>query len=378
MLKKGFKPPPEMVKKIWDWVLTRYASQVYLNTNNPEIKELSKKDFVSPKYDFITTIPLDLENWYVKEWDYLNVNVLIFAEQDPEYFGLYNYKTNTIEIIFDNNWLDPSTIHQYERIKASIHRNIEHEVAHLGQFLFKNFGLPSKNISNTDYSPEGQHKKTFEEKNYNLRDIEFYPILNDAKIELKRYLQKWPDMKDEIFRWFLGFPPSDKLTWFLPSNMKSAPRMFFEELKQEPKKWQKAVKELYKSVKEASMRIAKRAEKELKQYILSIKPTDSQLQFFITEQGLKYQGFDNPPNLLNMNRDQELNYRLGVMDAFEYALNEIKNLQEKYDFSIVEDDFNYKLERNLISTSDVIIQTDDLYVVNQLKNHPIVRKIVPA
>ena len=253
--KRAFQAPEHMVDLIWNWVLSRYASVVYQNTQDPELKRKSGNDCGFNTFsDFTTTIPLSLNGWKynskefqdaLKFWD-TKVKVSLFVSDAPEYYGLYNDYNNSIDIVLYSSWLNP-TINEYEKNKLSIHKTIIHELQHLGQYIFKHFkslkdigGIPSRSISNKNYSPEGQENVSYEEKPYHLRDIEFYPILNDAKIEMKSQIDKWPQLKNEIFKRYIGLIPS-----FHPSE----PQLFLQDLKQnEPDKWNKAVKFLYKEI----------------------------------------------------------------------------------------------------------------------------------
>lgn len=373
-----FQAPPEMVKRIWEWVLPRYAALVYQNTNDINLKEAAGRDcdFQPEKYqDFETSIPISLEGWKyydekfkaAEEWN--DIKVIIFSKYEPEYVGKYTDTNNTIDIVLDTQWFNPS-FKNYEMLKKSIHRNIEHEVIHLGQYIFKHFknlelgGIPSKYISDTEYTPEGAHILSENPKPHQLRDIEFYSILNDAKIELQRQLQQWPeDMHDNIFKRYVGIIPSYQI--------KSVPRQFFEDLKTEPGKWQKAVKELYKTM-ETKIFISKRAKEKL--YEILLRPTENQLEYFLKQKGVSYRPFrDKPqPNLL-VEEKQEAYYN-GVENAFQYALKELKHLAEKYNFKIINDNMDYTVVDDIIYPAELTIEADS-YTISELENHPIIRHV---
>lgn len=169
-----FQAPPEMVKRIWEWALPRYAAMVYQTTKDIKIKEVAGQDcdFNPEQYqDFETTIPLSLKGWKYEEFQnaledwkdmWSDIKVFMYASPEPEYVGQYT-DTNTIDIVLDIQWLNPNLI------KQSIYRNIEHEVIHLGQYIFKHFkniefgGMPSKQIS--EYTPEDNKHKPMKKKN---------------------------------------------------------------------------------------------------------------------------------------------------------------------------------------------------------------------
>lgn len=273
------------------------------------------------------------------------------------------------------NGLTPSN---YNLIKQSIYRNIEHEVIHLGQYIFKHFkniefgGMPSKQISNPEYTPEGQQTQTYEEKEHSLRDIEFYAILNDAKIELKKQLEKWPeDMHDSIFRRFVGTIPSFQ-------KLRSAPQQFFLNLKEyEPEKWQKAVKELYKTIKEANMYISKRAQVS-KEYIVLLQPTETQLEHFTRQQGIPYDSFDDRPRPDRMPAMISDKYDDAIENAFQFALQSFKDLAKQNDFEIISDELDYVMLGNgKIIPATLTIKANP-YVADKLKNNALVRGVSEA
>jgi len=371
-----FEAPPEMVKKVWEWVLPRYAALVYKTTKDIKLKEAAGKDcnFNPEQYnDFETTIPLSLDGWKyddeefqtaLQDWKNIwsDIKVFMFATPKPEYVGQYTDANNAVDVVLDTQWLNPSP-QQYETLKASIYRNIEHEIIHLGQYIFKHFknidhaGMPSKSIS--DYTTEDKQKE------HSIRNIEFYTILNDARIELQRHLKQWPkDMHDNIFKIYISSP-----------HLKSVPRMFFDNLREkEPEKWQKAVKELYKTI-EASMTISKRAKKEMKQYEVLIQPTESQLEYFLRQEGILYKPFDDRPNPLIM----EDEYDTGVFNAFQLALEELQTLEVDLNFKIINDFLDYKIsdKGQQIQPAKIIIETDDQYITEELKKSPTIRAVKP-
>jgi hypothetical protein len=275
-----FEPPPKMVEDVWNWVLPRYAAIVYENTKDIKLKEAAGKDCgfkTEPYQDFTATIPMDLSGWKyedeefkeaLKQWkdmfDYVKVNIYSKHEEDIDYVAMYLDKNNQIDIIIYIEWLTPRTVNEYNNIKKSLHRNVEHELIHTGQYIFKHFknlkeigGTPSPTMMDETYSPEGRLSFAPDyAKEYNTRDIEFYALLNDEVIRLKQILSKLPaDMHMLVFKSAVGMaPPELAGTHFAPSA-------FFRTLKErEPNKWQKAVKELYKALfKTASLLISKRA-----------------------------------------------------------------------------------------------------------------------
>lgn len=383
-----FEAPPEMVKQVWEWVLPRYAALVYQTTKDIKLKEAAGQDcnFNPEEYkDFETSIPLSLEGWKyddeefqqaLEDWKdmWSDVKVFIYAQPEPEFVGQYTDANNTIDIVLDTQWLDPSPQH-YERLKASIFRNIQHEVIHLGQYIFKHFknvgfgGMPSGRISDPEYTQEGQHERTWGEKEHSLRDIEFYAILNDARIELQRQLEQWPeDMHDNIFKLYVGVTPSHQ-------EMKSAPRQFFENLrKYEPEKWQKAVKELYKTIRaEAHIAISKRA-KEKKKYQLAFQPTENQLEFFAKRHDIPFHPLRNRPDVEEMTILEEADYKKAVDEAYQFALKELLKELDLLDCKVLRISMNYVVADDDIGTAYLDMEAEE-YAADKLKNHPIVRGV---
>jgi hypothetical protein len=393
-----------MVEEIWKWAMPRYAALVYQNTKDIRIKEAAGRDcdFNAEQYenDYETEIPLSLEGWKyddeefqtaLEDWKEMwsHVKVFMFSTDDPEYVGQYTDKNNTIDVVIDTKWLDPSP-EEYKTFKESIHRTIEHECIHLGQYIFKHFkgiefgGMPSKHISDTEYTPEGQHEKTWEEKGHPLRDIEFYSILNDAKIELRKWLSSWPeDMHYGIFQLYVGTTPA--------RGKQSASQEFFAKLREkEPEKWQKAVLELYKALspefpnifrsKEAFMYISKRAKGETKRFKVLLQPTKNQLEHFMKQQGIEFHPFkDRPDPFLMVTESEEDAYYDGLHNAFEFALQTFRDLAKQYNFRITEDFLDYAVmdKGQEIRPAELEIETEEPDIVSKLKNHPLVRGMEP-
>ena len=406
-----FQPPPMMVDKIWEWVLPRYASIVYQTTKDIKLKEEAGKDcdFQPLEYqDIETTVPLSLEGWKyydedfqtaLEEWKEMwsDIKVKISSTYEPEFVGRYNDTDNVIDIVFDRQWFNPS-YNNYEMLKKSIHRNIEHEVIHLGQYIFKHFknlqnigGLPSKRIRDTEYTPEGQYDVTSvnpetgetyyseAEKFYALRDIEFNALINDAKIALRRQLEKWPDdMHYHIFNRYVGIPSK------MPVTEMSVTQEFFAQLRKlEPAKWKKAVKELYNALsstfpnifkrKEANMFISKRA-REKTTYEVKLQPTENQLEYFFGKEGVKYHPLEERPNPHGMTEDYQDSYFDGLENAFQFALKEFKDLADKLGFKITNDSLDYSTSNEKIFPAHLRIEADP-YTVNQIKTHPVIRGV---
>jgi hypothetical protein len=380
-----FQPPPEMVKLIWEWVLPRYASLVFRKTKDISLKEKAGKDcdFNFFDYqDYKTTIPISLEGWkyeglQTEEWKGIwdDVKVEMFKTPEPEYVGQYDDKDNTIRIVLDEQWLNPSP-NNYEMLKNTILRNIEHEVIHLGQYIFKHFknlefgGMPSKSISDPAYDPEGfsnmppdpeTGENYLTSKDHPLREIEFYALLNDAKIELKHQIERWPNMKDVIFQRLVGIIPSHDI---------SIPQEFFLKLKeQEPEKWQKAVKELYKTIDKFDL--SKRAAEKIL-YEIKLQPSENQLEYFLKQEGVWFNPLKDRPNPDYL---QEKNsYFIGVEKAFKYAFEELKALSFILGFTIITEKLDYRTRGENIYPAKIIIEADP-YTAAQLKTHPVVRNI---
>lgn len=272
-IKEGgmFEPPPKMVEAIWKWALPRYAAIVYENSKDIRLKEVAGQDCnFKPEqyYDFSTNIPIQIEGWKyedeefteaLEQWkgmfDEIKVNIYSMHEEDSDYIAQYTDNNNQVDIIFYIEWLTPRTLREYDNIKGSIYKTIEHELIHVGQYIFKHFknlkdygGLPSSSIRDSKYSSEGQlYLAPINEKEYYTRDIEFYALLNDEAIRLQNVLSRFPAQShDEVFKSFVGIIESPYASTFLKTLKQ-----------QEPQKWQKAVKELYKSIPKISL--AKRA-----------------------------------------------------------------------------------------------------------------------
>ncbi len=236
--------------------------------------------------------------------------------------------------------------------------------------------MPSKTISDPTFSPEGQHKETWGPKDYYLRDIEFYAILNDARRELLRQLQQWPkDMHNNIFKLYVGVTPSHQ-------KLKSAPKQFLDILRiNEPEKWQKAVKELYKVVKEASMHISKRAAEEEKKYTVSFRPTESQLEYFAKQYGIFWHSLRDRPSFVDMQFDEKRRYKKAIEAAFEYAIKELLPEFKKLNCTIHRVSLGDMVDEQEREVEDIIpatveITADD-YAATVLSRHPIVRDIEP-
>jgi tetratricopeptide (TPR) repeat protein len=136
-----------------------------------------------------------------------------------------------IEIGIEKEWLTPKSLPVYNQIKKEIRDTIEHEAVHAAQFIGEfltniNIGLPPKKTIDPRYHPSGQPKKEGPEKSYYLIDREFHAHLANSISQLKQI-----EISKENFEAFITRSP------------------FFEALlNHEPKKWEKAVKILFKEV----------------------------------------------------------------------------------------------------------------------------------
>ncbi len=184
--------------------------------------------------------PIEIKfNFSEDDWRYLNIlkknnfnaikygqlTLVIFNKTNPKHEGAH-YVSNKIAIYlgaFDN------VKSKEEEIKALL----EHELIHWVQDLLKkkNFGMPGKRIK----TPQHDYLKEDTEENYFLTDYEFWPNLKDCINEFRnRFPDKDPSLKQNR-RNFLD-------------NLYIRHNVFLQSLKKYPKKYQFALKELYKGI----------------------------------------------------------------------------------------------------------------------------------
>ena len=132
-----------------------------------------------------------------------------------------------------------------------MHHVVWHELMHVGQDLLRalqgmqeDAGLPSKNLRDPEWFPEGYRKgptQRGKRREHELRDVEFYTDLTDTVQEFIRGLSRTPKS---------GW--RDKLEMFVAlkeRGLRTNP--FFKTWKHEaPAKWRKAVAEFIKAVEE--------------------------------------------------------------------------------------------------------------------------------
>jgi hypothetical protein len=124
-----------------------------------------------------------------------------------------------------------TSIEEYESWIDDIEGICLHEVSHLGQMALRDI----KDLSQAGFPSKIQHNK---EKDYYNEDAEFYPVLTDEINLFNKFVNKDQYSKleqEEYFKRFTGLVSG-------PCNE------FFEALKLEPKKYQKAIKEFYKGI----------------------------------------------------------------------------------------------------------------------------------
>lgn len=260
-----FEGPESLHKEITNWARSQYIGQVYARLKNkrkaltkdnpaenyhrikelnPLITELEKyvKTYNSPtelKIGIRGKFPLSL----IKDWKYLspdekkitdkilksknwptNIEVTLYFKSDIlEKFNSY-FEEDSKKIVMHLN-PDIESIDDFFYRFLYIGEISMHEVAHLGQMALADI----KNVKYTGNPTKIQKDNT----NYYNKDVEFYPHLRGA-IDRFNKLSKDLLHKEDIkflFKDFIG--------------MTDEGDYFFEALKSEPEKYQKAVKLLY-------------------------------------------------------------------------------------------------------------------------------------
>lgn len=164
---------------------------------------------------------------------------------------------------------DAWTVKELEKSILSIIDTAEHECQHVGQTILQQLkglkeeaGLPSKDIRNLVYTPNGYGRRR--RKDHALRDIEFYTrlthevgafisVVSKVPFEYRRHaLRLWtadPNPQDQEM--------IDQLNEMLPIRERnSMSRKFFKSLKRrEPEKWEKAVKEFVSELNSRGFRL---------------------------------------------------------------------------------------------------------------------------
>ncbi len=182
-------------------------------------------------------------------------------ENQGHYSGRVSVNFYSINIVIpfipDNNL----STHKFDEVLDDVYSTIDHELGHLVQDLLQHavtgysrktergtYGYPSKKISQKtpEISPEGKWSEKHE-----VRDIEFYTRLGDSKVRAEKILanKKRDTLKTklDVFKVIVGLQA--------PYNSRYHAEFYqdpwFAVLKKEnPGKWSKAVKELYKSLAE--------------------------------------------------------------------------------------------------------------------------------
>lgn len=181
-------------------------------------------------------------------------------ENAGHYSGRISDKFYSINIVIpfipDNNL----STYKIDEVLEELNSTIDHELGHLVQDLLQHatlgysrrvgrekFGYPSKKISQKipELSPEGKWNERHE-----VRDVEFYTRLGDSKVRAEKILanKKRDTLKTklDVFKTIVGIRDP-----YLQYQQEFYKDPWFAVLKKEnPGKWAKAVKELYKSLAE--------------------------------------------------------------------------------------------------------------------------------
>lgn len=389
-----FQPPPKMFETIWAWIKPRYAAFVFIKTKDIRIKEAAGQDcnFQPDNYsDLEAEFPLELEGWKYYDdlleqgqeeweniWDSIKIRIR-FSNED--HAGQYVSELNEIEIIIKPEYINPPNVKIYQKFQETIYRNLEHELIHLGQELLKQFkklpdaGLPSKNIQTP---VPGENLK------HNLRDEEFYSILNDAKTEIHHRMKDLPqDLRPNIFRKYVGLPLFEldenrkmKFLQVFPEKKSYAQKAILKWKELDKEKWEKAIKELYKVIKTSSLSISKRAAHGQNTYEIKVLPTEPQIQYFL-RQGILYKGrnYGSRPDFSDFDREGETAYLTAVIHAYKFIIDEIKQIPDiiiKSDIREAIKQATYKVDN--IEPVDLKVIADE-FGARKLETHPGVRAI---
>jgi hypothetical protein len=159
--------------------------------------------------------------------------------------GQWNWLKKVLEVdVFSPS---PQSVKGIREGMEILYRTIRHEMQHVGQDLLQKIqqlpqeaGLPSKAIRDPGYDPLGRARKipSRKRREHALQDVEFYTRLADEIGRFVGFTRKWKrDTWADRARQWVGA---------VKSNITAS---FFKALKrQEPRKWQKAVKEFIKGV----------------------------------------------------------------------------------------------------------------------------------
>lgn len=275
------KYPQEIFDEIWKFAEKTFANIVYkLLYEETDKKYNSVLKYIHKNYEIFNFNVLDTElNHSIEFQNDQGLNDLniyfkygnIYLSGDYDNFGFQENKF-IHEINFylgDKEIYEIKSIELFVEDVGHLKRTVMHECRHLQQEIYGAFldpnptekaeilgGLPPKRLRNKNHSPWGHHylepENEKKDKQYELRDVEFYPILQtqiEYFLEEKKNLKpnkndneeeriKKENLLKSAFKAFVGSPVETEET-----------NKYFSILKNKKfKKWKKAVSEFYKAV----------------------------------------------------------------------------------------------------------------------------------
>jgi|694.fasta_scaffold104051_5 hypothetical protein len=270
------KPPPKMLADITDYLQGRAAGWLA----DPSKQKNFRPDdvFVDPEVMKLAageSVPIHPKAWTVMSGEMVNwpVDLTGFpypAEKAPKSILLYlNYKDPVpnvggsydpgLSVQIRDEKLFKST-EGYDKLMWHIESVVAHELEHFAQDLLKGVsgGLPSRKIRDKRFDKYGYPEEGTvvprEElgydgrKKYFLQDTEFYPWIRSEVMAFERFARGLGDEERERARRSWVDPKESDILRAKADTLGEDESKFFSVLKdKEPLKWQKAVKEFWKS-----------------------------------------------------------------------------------------------------------------------------------
>ena len=270
------KPPPKMLADITDYLQGRAAGWLA----DPDKQKNFRPDdvFVDPgvmKLAAGDSVPMHPKAWTVMSGEMVNwpVDLTGFpypVKNAPKSILLYlNYKDPVpnvggsydpgLSVQIRDEKLFKST-EGYDKLMWHIESVVAHELEHFAQDLLKDVsgGLPSRKIRDErfdkyGYPEEGTGVPEEElgydgRKKYFLQDTEFYPWIRSEVMAFERFARGLAGSERERARRSWVDPKDPEILQAKADILGEDESKFFSVLKdKEPLKWQKAVKEFWKS-----------------------------------------------------------------------------------------------------------------------------------
>lgn len=248
---KIIEPPEQLLGEIFSWA-RGVLSRLILEDKNLDSKVLhatEKTDIEKLKSDakkFATNEPLfkrffvDLIGWKHEDKfpDFLSINVR-FDVNEKVNMASWDLATNSIIIYY----------HPFHTISLNFH-NLKSSIAHELIHLFQDYRLDSSGVPG-EFGLPGR-KTRMQEKEYEGRDMEFYPLLLCSARSISRWLLKMDkSLWIDSFKTFIGLNNGFKTILENGNESEIKPFKVFKYLKEKNiKKWKIAVKLLYTYLKE--------------------------------------------------------------------------------------------------------------------------------